>query len=380
VFKLPQDLFQLYIPTTIITGKFDSMVTAMNLLVFALLGAGAMGGFLEVKRKRVLTAGLAMAAVTIVMVVGVRVLLIASVDTTYHRAEALKRMHASRSVSSAIVHKERPRQDAVPAAGGGVLERARQRGTLRVGYDPENVPFSFFNTEGQLVGFDVELAQSLAESFGLKAEFVPIRWPEMPAMLENGEIDVMPGIWVRPYWFSLLHMSSPYFTGTVGLVVRDERREEFAGAEALRRRRGLKVGVPLDATQLAVSIKRYFGDAGVELVTFESPARFFEGQRPDIDAYLMPAEGGAAATLLHPEFTVVVPQPDPVRLPYAFGLAPNAERMADAVNEWIVFASSEGMIARAYSYWILGQGAGKTGPRWSILRNVLGWRPAEDRR
>ena len=43
VFKLPHDLFQLYIPTTIITGKFDSMVTAMNLLVFALLGAGGHG-------------------------------------------------------------------------------------------------------------------------------------------------------------------------------------------------------------------------------------------------------------------------------------------------------------------------------------------------
>ena len=43
VFRLPQDLFQLYIPTTIITGKFDSMVTAMNLLVFALLGAGGHG-------------------------------------------------------------------------------------------------------------------------------------------------------------------------------------------------------------------------------------------------------------------------------------------------------------------------------------------------
>ncbi len=44
VFGLPHDLFQLYIPTTIIGGKFDSMVTAMNLLVFALLGAGAMAG------------------------------------------------------------------------------------------------------------------------------------------------------------------------------------------------------------------------------------------------------------------------------------------------------------------------------------------------
>jgi hypothetical protein len=69
-----------------------------------------------------------------------------------------------------------------------------------------------------------------------------------------------------------------------------------------------------------------------------------------------------------------------VKLPYAIGLAPDAERLADAVNEWIVFAQSEGAITRAYNYWILGQGAGRAGPRWSILRNVLGWRPADERR
>jgi Na+/H+-dicarboxylate symporter/ABC-type amino acid transport substrate-binding protein len=379
-FRLPQDLFQLYIPTTIITGKFDSMVTAMNLLVFALLGAAALGGFLQLRRRRVLIAGLAMVAVTAVTVVGVRTLLFASIDTTYHRDEALRRMHASRSSTATIVHKERPRVDAVPAAGGGVFERARQRGTLRVGYDPANVPFSFFNADGQLVGFDIELAENLAGSFKLKAEFVPIAWPELPSMLANGEIDVMPGMWVRPYWFGSVHMSAPYFIGTVGLVVRDERREEFSRVQDLQGRRGLKVGVPLDVTQLATSMERYFGRSGAELVTFESAAAFFEKHPPDIDAFLIPAEGAAALTLLHPEFTVVVPQPDPVKLPYAFGLAPDAERVADAVNEWIVFASSEGAIARAYDYWILGKGADPKRPRWSILRNVLGWKPADEPR
>ena len=94
---------------------------------------------------------------------------------------------------------------------------------------------------------------------------------------------------------------------------------------------------------------------------------------------LPPAEGASAATLLHPEFTVVVPQPDPVRLPYAFGMAQEAENVSDATNEWIEFAASEGSIQRAYRYWALGQGAEFRGPRWSILRNVLGWRPADER-
>ena len=379
-FRLPHDLFLLYIPTTIITGKLDSMVTAMNLLVFALIGAAAMGGFLQVRRRRVLIAGLAMVAVTALTVVGVRTLLFASIDTTYRRDEALRRMQASRSDNSSIVRKERSPADAVPAAGGGVLGRARQRGTLRVGYDPANVPFSFFNADGHLVGFDIELAENLAASFKLKAEFVPIAWPEVPSMLANGEIDVMPGMWVRPYWFGSVHMSDPYFIGTVGLVVRDERREEFASVDALRRRRGLKIGVPLDRTQLAVSMERYFGGSDAEFITVESAGHFFAEDRSDLDAFLAPAEGAAAGTLLHPEFTVVVPQPDPVKLPYAFGLAPDAERVADAVNEWVLFASSEGAITRAYDYWILGKGAEPKRPRWSVLRNVLGWKPADERR
>jgi ABC-type amino acid transport substrate-binding protein len=380
VFKLPHDLFQLYIPTTIITGKFDSMVTAMNLLVFALVGAAAMGGSLHLRARRVLGAGAAVIVITALTVAGLRVGLRAAVDTTYHRDEALRAMTASRTLAPAIVHGVRPPRDPEPAAAGGVLDRARARGTLRVGYDPQNVPFSFFNRSGQLVGFDVELAHSLAESFGLKPEFVPIAWPDVPAMLATGEIDVMPGVWVRPYWFDSIHMSAPYVTGTVGLVVRDERRDEFVNASSLRERRGLRVGVPLDTRQLAFSMNRYFSGAATEFVVFESAGAFFGGDHPEIDAFLMPAEGAAAFTLLHPEFAVVVPQPDPVRLPYAFGLAPNAERMADAVNEWIVFAESEGLIQRAYDYWVLGKGAEIKGPRWSILRNVLGWRPAEDRR
>jgi len=297
-----------------------------------------------------------------VTVVGVRVILFASIDTAYHRDETLRRMQASRSGTSSIVHRERPAADGTPAAGGGVLQRARQRGTLRVGYDPANVPFSFFNRDGRLVGFDVELAESLAASFGLKAEFVPIAWPQLPAMLAGGEIDIMPGMWVRPYWFSSVHMSDPYFTGTVGLVVRDERRDEFARVQDLRGRRGLKVGVPLDVTPAGGQYRSVFRPLGRGAghlrvrgdLLREAPA----GHRCLPHA----CRGRRRVHAAPPEFTVVVPQPDPVKLPYAFGLAPDAERMADAVNEWIVFASSEGAITRAYDYWISREGSRRARP------------------
>ncbi len=375
VFTLPHDLFQLYIPTTIITGKFDSMVTAMNLLVFALLGAGAMSGFLAVKRRRMLMAGAALLAMTLVTVVGLRLTLRAIVDTTYRRGESLVHMQPRPGQHPAIVHTERPPRPAEALDPAQALTRARGRGTLRVGYDPTNLPFSFFNADKALVGLDVELATDLAESLGLRAEFIPVSWPELGAMLDRGEIDVMPGMWVRPYWFNTLQLSAPYFTGTIGLVVRDERREDFATIEALHHQRGLRIGVPLDTTQLAYALQRYFGGTDATFVTFETSAEFFAGSHPDVDAFLMPAEGGAAQTLLHPAFTVVVPQPGPVKLPYAFGVALGAEAMSDAVNEWVGYATSAGIVDRGHSYWVLGKGAAPQSPRWSILRDVLGWQP-----
>ena len=41
----------------------------------------------------------------------------------------------------------------------------------------------------------------------------------------------MPGVWYRPYWFSSLQLSDPYFTATIGLATRDERRHDFDTVE-----------------------------------------------------------------------------------------------------------------------------------------------------
>jgi len=370
LFGLPHDLFQLYIPTTIVTGKFDSLVTAMNLIVFALLGAGAMGGFLVFERARLLRAGLALVVGTVVVVAAVRILCALLVDTSYHMDEAVRQMHKASRTTDIIVHRE-----TVPSVHADIpaLERVRARGSLRIGYDPDNLPMSFFNADDDLVGFDVQLSEQLAAALKVTAEFVPVTWPEVPRLLSEGVIDLMPGVWYRPYWFSSLKLSAPYFTGTIGLAVRDERRHEFESVEALRRSRGLKIGVPLDSTQIEHSMQRYFGGAEVEFVTVEFWKPFFEGRHPEVDAFLMPAEHAAGWTLLYPHFTVVVPQPHPVSIPSAFGVARDADDLVDVVNEWVVFAENAGIIREAYEYWVLGQGAEKHEPRWSIMRDVLGW-------
>ena len=371
LFGLSHDLFHLYTPTTILTGNFESMVTAMNLLVFALLGAGAMGGFLVFEAGRLLRAGAIIVGGLVATVFSVGLVLAHTIDTTYRMDEAVRRMHAARAGANPIVRLRRP-APAVPVdLDSSVLDRVRQRGTLRAGYDEHNLPFSFLNEDGELVGFDVELTTRLATSLGVTAEFVPIDWEEIPDLLAQGVIDVMPGMWYRPNWFGRVRLSEPYMVGTMALVVRDERRHEFARIEELRRSRGLRVAIPLDQRQVEYAMERYFGAADVEFVVVGFWRAFFEGRHPDVDAFLMPAEHASGWTLLHPEYAVVVPQPDPIRVSSAYGVAIHARDLAEAVDEWTVFAKNTGEIDRAYRHWVLGQGAAEPAPRWSILRDVL---------
>ena len=374
LFGLPHDLFQLYIPTTIITGKFDSMVTAMNLLAFALIGAGAMGGFLVLKKTRLIRAALAIAAGIAITVILVRLLLITTIDTTYNKDEMLRQMHSPREQVSGIVHRDRALVEQDTTGVGTRLEDIKQRGTLRVGYDSTNLPFSFINDNGLLVGFDIDLAVNLANALGVEAEFVPANRQEFQALLASGVIDIMPSVWYLPSWFDSVRFSKPYMTITVGFALLDERRHEFADLATLRASQGLRIGIPIDITQDSKPrLERYFGYANPEFIKLDSWAPFFEGRHPEIDAFLMPAENGSAWTLLHPEYTVVIPQPDPLKRHSAFGLALDANALARVVDQWILFATSEGTIQRTYDYWILGQGAIDKRPRWSIVRDVLGW-------
>lgn len=373
LFSLPQDLFQLYIPTTIITGKFDSLLTAMNLLVFALLGAGALGGFLVFQRARLLRALAGMAGGTLLVVFALRIFFAATIDTSYHMDEVVRQMHEVKRATETVVHRNVPSVNETDMHEPDALKRVRQRGSLKIGYDPSNLPMSFFNKNDELVGFEVSLAEQLAEALKVRAEFVPIEWPDLPRMLRDGEIDVMPGMWYRPYWFDAVQLSEPYFVATIGLAVRDERRHDFDTLEKISKLKGLKIGVPLDRTQIEYSLKHYFGGADAEFITVGFWQPFFEGMHTELDAFVMPAEHAAAWSLLHPEYTVVVPQPDPVKVPTAFGLAMDSDDLAKVVDEWVIYAHNAGVVDRAFDYWIAGKGAKKTEPRWSIMRNVLGW-------
>ena len=91
------------------------------------------------------------------------------------------------------------------------------------------------------------------------------------------------------------------------------------------------------------------------------------------DAVVMPAERGSVLSLLHPKYTVVVPAPGIVKIPLAYPVTRRDHEFAAFLNTWIELKRRDGTIDALYSHWILGKQASKRKPRWSIMRDVLGW-------
>lgn len=374
---VPHDLFQLYIPSAIITGKFDSMVTVMSLVALALMTAAAVSGRLQWQWRRIAPALLISLAATVTTVLVLKLGLMATIDTAYRKDAVLKQMHLPRTALPVTLLAGAPVADAdtptMPA-----LQRIRSRGVLRVGFVGDRVPFGFVNARGDLVGMDVELAQRLARDLGVpRVEFVAADFGRLAGLLAERRIDVAMGMPYLSEWLAQVAYSLPYLDSTLALVVRDEWRDAFSTLSGIARRGPVTMALLSDLPGLQGQLREHLPGIDLRFVTLASPTDFFEGRAPGVDAFGMLAEAGAAWSILYPAFSVVVPQPGPIAMPVGVGMHRGDADLAGLVNDWLVIQRSSGALAQARNYWVLGHGASPKPPRWSVLSDVLGWgRPA----
>ena len=244
---------------------------------------------------------------------------------------------------------------------------------LRVGVLADRLPFVFLNGEGQLVGYNIEMAQLLAGDLGVKVEFIEMEdLKVLPRLLATGRIDLaMPGVAVTPERASEMLFSEPYLDETLAFVVKDQLREEFSNWATIR---------DLGAFPVAILDLPYYIDRvktrapALKLQVVESIKQIEDGlKKGTFDAVVLPAERGSVLTLLYPKYTVVLPEPGIVKIPLAYPLPSRDQEWVQFVNTWIELKRRDGTIDALYGHWILGKQATKREPRWSVIRNVLHW-------
>lgn len=370
LFRIPADTFQLFLAPGVINSRFGTLLATMHTIAVALLGTWAMAGALRVDRRRLLRYATISAALTAIVIGGVRVTTSRLVASQYEGDQVITGMRLLQERGSAIVHRDAPPAPDAAALEAPVLDRIRQRGTLRVGYFPNSLPYAYFNSAGDLVGLDVEMAFELAGELGVQPEFVPVDQQAMSGAVARGYCDlIMSGVAITTERTADTLFSSAYLDETIAFVVADHRRDQFASWEEVRQQGRLRIGVP-NVPYYMRKIRAELPNA--EIVPFNSAASVFGLEGKQLDAWAFTAERGSAWSLLHPELSMVVPMPGLVKVPLAYPLAPDPA-FEKLVDTWIDLKRKDGTIQSLYDHWILGRNLASHTPRWSVIRNLLHW-------
>lgn len=372
IMRLPSDVMELFIVSTVYTDRVRVVLGGMHLIVMTVMVLAIRRGVFKPNWRKVVTATAISVISLLIVLLGTRAYLTFATAGEYQGYDQLLHIKWNGRTVEAVAYKDKlPPADST-AMNQGRLAAMSARGTLRVGYLPDSLPWAFVNDQGEVTGFDIELASELAADLGLSLEVVRINYHQINELLATGQIDIlMSGLARTPGRLRDFRFAGSPVELTLGLLVPDHHRKRYATLEQVRTAEDLTIGV----VQNDDAFQRRLKDAlpNVTVRHIESPRAFLRGQKPEIDAVLYSAEGGSAWTLIYPDYSIVVPQPVQAVLHAGFIVPGTEDEWARYVDEWVEMQRTDGSIDRLFKHWIQGQGAEIKEPRWSIVRDVLGW-------
>ncbi len=369
--KIPSATFHLFLASSVVNARFGTLVAAVHIVTIGIVGTCAVTGTLRVDARRLLRFGVMTLVLTAATTGGLRLLMRFWMHTPYDQDQVIANMTRIRHRDAARVFKAGEPVPALPAVTTSVVDRARERGTIRIGYFEDSLPYVFFNARGDLVGLDIEMGEQFGRDLGLGVEFVPVSRTVLDTGLDPSICDViMSGVAITADRALHVQFSAPYLDETLAFMVRDDLTSRFGEWDRVRAMGRLRVGVP-DVPYLIQKVRDELGD--VEIVPVAGMNEMFLPQTPAVDAFVVTAERGSAYTILHPGHSVAVPKPRPSKVPLAYVIAGRDAELAALVNTWIDLKRKDGTIDELFGYWILGQLAEAKPPRWSIVHDVLHW-------
>jgi polar amino acid transport system substrate-binding protein len=105
-------------------------------------------------------------------------------------------------------------------AQSGLTGNVMQRGVVRVAIAGGNAPYSSIDTNGEAIGYDVEIAKKFAASLKLKPEFVVVDSPGRITALQGGQADIaVANFTYTPERSTAVAFTEPYLIVGVSFLV-----------------------------------------------------------------------------------------------------------------------------------------------------------------
>ena len=229
-----------------------------------------------------------------------------------------------------------------------VIEEVQDSGVLRVGLGLFE-PWSACDADGELIGFEIDVATRLAEDMGVEVEFARTNWNYIIPALIAEEFDVIiSGMTILPERNLKVNFTSSYNQTGIYLVANTDRT---AGLETLEDFNSSSVTI---ATRRGASsipaIENVFPDAMIML---------YDTDNAVLEA-VVAGKADAAAAFATTRTTWVEANPDTLHLPFEEPFA--SEVLAIAVrkgdhdtlnffNSWIAIRKADGWLEQHRQYW-----------------------------
>lgn len=140
---------------------------------------------------------------------------------------------------------------------GSNLRQIVQRGSLVVGMELKFWPFEYVDDQGRPVGFDVDIAKTIAERLGVKLEIKDMEWTGLIPALAAGKIDlIISGITGTLERAKAITFTSPYFTTGLCALLSTKKASDVLAVDALNAP-GRVIAVKTGTTADIVASKRF---------------------------------------------------------------------------------------------------------------------------
>ncbi len=140
--------------------------------------------------------------------------------------------------------------------------QAAAQDTVRIGTEGAYPPYNFTDSDGNLVGFEIDLAKALCDEVGVECTFVAQDWDGIiPALLASRYDAIMAGMSITAEREEVVDFTRMYFTTPARFVAAKDSDINETTPEALE---GLTIGTQ-SATIHANFLEDVYGDSDIRL-------------------------------------------------------------------------------------------------------------------
>ncbi len=229
------------------------------------------------------------------------------------------------------------------------LSKITKSGVIKVGMTGNQPPFSMASKDGSLMGFEVDLAESLAESMKLKLEIVQMPFKDLLPALEKGNVDVvMSGMTITAERNLKVPFVGPYIISGKSILTKSASLAKAQNAEDLNQS-DLKI-TALNGSTSEKFVKTLLGDA-----TFIGADNYDDAVKNLLEdqANVMVADFPVCALtmLRHPEAELATLNAPLTIEPIGIAVAPNDALFLNFIENYFNALALVGLLEELEAYW-----------------------------